>query len=275
MAGFIQQKFSGLRTNLKFANWPLLLLQRIFYRHLPVVVYQRKGKVFITDFEGGDGAGARQLLSTDMYSRYFSLLPKRQGLKILDLGANGGGFPLCLHDNGIDFSKVVCVEMNPHTYARLLFNVDRNFPRSVTAVNAAVTGDGAAVEISDTRGGTGQSIYCADAGENGAATIEVPGVTLEALVAQHFGEGDDGDLDLVKIDVEGAEHEILFSETAGVLRRFRSMIIEIHRGGSRTQQGVVEKIESFGFQRVAVPGDGDSCSAGEDAGDEVMFFQRQ
>jgi FkbM family methyltransferase len=271
MSGILQQKLSGLMTNLKFGNWPLLLFQRAFFRHVPVVTYQRKDMVFITDFEGGDGAGVRQLLSTDMYTRYFPLLPKREGLKVLDLGANGGGFPLCLHDNDIGFRQVVCVEMNPHTFARLLFNVDRNFPRSVTAINAAVTGDGKAVKISDTRGGTGQSMYAgAEGDEKAAEQIEVPGVTFDELVTRYFGDGD-GELDLVKIDVEGAEYEILLSESARTLRRFRSMIIEIHTGGPRPPEELVERIESCGFERVPVAGDDD----GGDDGDQVVFFQRR
>ena len=105
----------------------------------------------------------------------------------------------------------------------------------------------------------------------------MPGVTFDALVAGHFGAGDD-DLDLVKMDVEGAEYEILFSDSATALRRFRSLIIEIHRGNVRPPEELVERIGSFGFERVSVAGDEGAVVGGEkdddDGGDEVMFFQR-
>ena len=47
---------------------------------------------------------------------------------VLDLGANNGGFPLLLHTSGIELKKVVSVEFNPRTFARLNFNLTRIFP---------------------------------------------------------------------------------------------------------------------------------------------------
>jgi FkbM family methyltransferase len=264
----LREKLSGLRTNLAFDNGWLLVLQRLFCRRLPVAVYQRGELVFLTDFEGGDAMGVRHLLTADMYSRFYPrIVPLVKGeLTVLDLGANGGGFALSLDDRGLKFSTAVCVEMNPHTYSRLLFNIDRNFSGRAVTVNAAVTGDGAPVEIVDSRGGTGQSMY---AGEGGK--ISVPGVTFDELVKRYFGPGME-DLDVVKVDVEGAEFEIFLSGKGDLLRRFRSLFIEIHPVAAHSRTELVEKIQSLGFRLV---GEGNDSVEHDGEQAEIFFFQRK
>lgn len=274
MLNKLKEKFSGLRTNLAFDNGWLLVLQRLFFRRLPVAVYQRGNLVFVTDFEGGDGMGVRHLLTTDMYSRFFPQIdPVEKGkLSVLDLGANGGGFAFSLHDQGLEFSQAVCVEMNPHTYSRLLFNIDRNFSGRAVTVNAAVTGDGGAVEISDSKGSTGQSMY-----EGEGRKISVPGVTFDELVEEHFGPGD-SDLDIIKIDVEGAEFEIFLSGNGESLRRFRNIFIEIHPVASHARGELIEKIESLGFSMEGSENRGKESereAPADEAQAEIYFFQRR
>ena len=70
----------------------------------------------------------------------------------------------------------------------------------------------------------------------------------------------------MKIDVESAEYEILFTETCGSIRRFEFLIIEIHKHDRWTAQELIRRIESFGFEPVPVPN-------AEHA--DVYFFKRK
>ena len=90
-----EHKFQGLAELLYFDNWPLLILHRAFFRSNPLTVYRKNGRDFLIDYEGGDHFGTRACIATDMYRRYFSVLPQKP-LRVLDIGANGGGFSLSL-----------------------------------------------------------------------------------------------------------------------------------------------------------------------------------
>jgi tRNA1(Val) A37 N6-methylase TrmN6 len=54
-----------------------------------------------------------------MYREYLPFFTFSGPARVLDLGANGGGFPLMLRLAGIDLARVVSVEMDPMTFLRL------------------------------------------------------------------------------------------------------------------------------------------------------------
>jgi hypothetical protein len=94
--------------------------------------------------------------------------------------------------------------------------------------------------------------------------VTIPLVTFDSVVASRFGP--DEVLDLVKIDVEGAEYEIFFSETCGSIRRFAFLIIEIHEHEKRTKEDLIQRISSFGFDLVPDPNPQDAA---------VYFFKQK
>ena len=184
-----------------------------------------------------------------MYSRYFGLFEKTRPLNILDLGANAGGFPLSLLVAGFTFSKLVCVEMNRNTYTRLCFNLNQNIRAGVTAVNAAVAGRNGTATIADSAGGTSESIY-SEISPGWKNSVEVPLVTLDDLVNEQFGIGENNFIDVCKMDIEGAEHEVFQSQTGGAIRRVRHLLIEIHPRKNFSEADLIKKICGFGFELV-------------------------
>jgi FkbM family methyltransferase len=259
---FLSTKMAGISANMAFDNWPVLLFQRLFFRGNSLVVYKKGRLTFLVDFAGGDATGTRLCVSTDMYSRYFDTIG-RKAVTVLDIGANGGGFPLCLHDKGIEVRKVVSVEMNPETWMRLSFNLACNLGVAATAINAAVAGREGSIQLPKTRGGTGESIYGRVANGH-AEMVTIPLVTFDSIVLSRFGPGET--LDLVKIDIEGAEYEVFFSETCGSIRRFEFLIIEIHDHEKWTKEDLIQRIASFGFELIPDPNPQDA---------DVYFFKRK
>jgi FkbM family methyltransferase len=259
---FFRTKLAGITANMAFDNWPVLIFQRLFCRGNSLVVYKKGSLTFLVDFAGGDATGTRLCVCTDMYSRFFDRIG-RTSVKVLDLGANGGGFPLCLRDKGIRVVKSVSVEMNPETCMRLRFNLACNLGSAATAINAAVAAREGSIQIPKTRGGTNESIYARSSAVT-AEVITVPLVTFDGVVASQFDPGET--LDLVKIDVEVAEYEIFFSETCSSIRRFAFLIIEIHPHEKWTTEDLIRRITSFGFELIPDPNPQDAS---------VYFFQRR
>ncbi len=244
---FLRQKLFGLTSSLQFDNGLLILIQRTFFRKVPLAVYQKNGLTFVVDFEGNDHNGIRHCLTSDMYPRYFRNIERRP-LTVLDLGANTGGFVFALRAAGFEFGQAVSVEMNPNTYHRLCFNVSYNRLPNIKTMNAAVWDREGSVSIADSQGDPGQSIYNT---VDSARAVSVPTATFDSIVSANFpGEGD---LDLVKMDIEIAEYVVLFSETCQSLRRFRNFIIEIHPNEKTSVADLIRRIESFGFENVTDP----------------------
>lgn len=243
---------SFLRRNFYFDNWPMILWQRAFCRRARLLAFRRGAVEFVVDYSGGDQCGILPCLTSDMYSRHFGVLPGNKPLKILDVGANAGGFCLALLAAGFGFEKIVCVEMNRRTWSRLQFNIGQNFDCEAVVLNAAIAGRAGAIQVRDSRGGTSESIYAKPAGAG--KMLEVPLVTFDGLVQAHFGADPAAGIDLCKMDVEGAEYEIFRSPSCDTIRRVKFLLIEIHPNEAITEQELIGKIQSFGFVQVADAG---------------------
>lgn len=239
----IKTKVGGARAVMAFDNWPALLLGRLLYRKTGLVVYCKKDLEILVDHRGGDQNGTRECIVGDMYRKYVPQLRLQEPAHVLDIGANGGGFPLMLLLEGVTLASVVGVEMNPATYSRLLVNLQSNVGPSAVAINAAVCGLNASQEIllAPSRGGTGYSIKGNTVGDF-AQGIPVKTTTLEALYNQYFSARN---IDICKIDIEGAEYDLLDSSHDDVLRKIRYLLIEFH-DDSRTP-AAIRRFAQLGF----------------------------
>jgi FkbM family methyltransferase len=257
---------ANLRVFLQFDNWPTLLLNRVFDRETGLVVYRKGGLEILIDHRGGDQNGTRACLTTDMYKRYLPKIDRGGPRRVLDLGSNGGGFPLMLRLAKVDLAQVVCVEMNRPTWLRLLVNPATNMGDKATGLNAAVSGMPADSEIllEPSRGGTGLSVD-RNRADSSAPHVAVRTTTLEALYEQYFKGYD---IDICKIDIEGAEYEVLGSSSDRVLEKIRNLIIEFHDPGQTP--ACVSRLLGLGFTEIT---DRSNAATGETT--EVRAFSRE
>lgn len=247
-----KHSFRGLEAVLAFDNWPMLLFGRLFDRKTGFVAYRKKGFDILVDHRGGDQCGTRMCIATDTYSRYLSSFGLSGPVRVLDLGANGGGFPLMLRIAGLEVARAICVEMNPLTYGRLQVNLATNLGPSAVAINAAVCGiQGSEIPIKPSRGGTGDSMYQSHAGSS-AQHVLVPTTTFQALYDQYF---QNQPIDICKIDIEGAEFDLFASSTDDLLKKIRYLIIEIHYfhdQGPGKAKVLSERLKALGFTDITI-----------------------
>lgn len=246
-------KFNGFRKIWAFDNRFWLLITKIFFRREDLHIYRYKGFEILVDHAGGDANGARDLLTSPMYRRFLPQLELAQPAKVLDLGANNGGFPLLLATEGIELGKVVSVEFNPHTFTRLHFNLTRNLNCEVFPVNAALCGDARTITSSFGKGSSSDSIYAEGRG-TADDTATISGITLDKFYETYFK----GQIvDICKIDVEGAEFEVFFGTNCSSISSCRNLIIEIHDNDEQSAEELIERIESYGLQRQPQTPDAD------------------
>jgi FkbM family methyltransferase len=133
--------------------------------------------------------------------RTYRLPAEFQPRTILDLGANVGASVLWFHRRFPE-AEIHAVEPDQRSLAKLRRNVGA-LP-GVTIHAAAVAGDDGRRTFYEAERGWSSSLYGRAAAEDRPATVTT--VTLPTLVHRHVGRER---VDLLKLDVEGAEWEIL------------------------------------------------------------------
>jgi len=164
---------------------------------------------------------------------------------VFDLGAAGGAFGANLH--AMTGCRSICAEASPSVFRNL------QAARGVEAHQLAVGGtDG---PVSMTVGGHVGDTYWVrgvdDDGEDaGTETIEVPGVTLATLMAR---TGVDF-VDLIKLDIEGAEFAFFDAAGDDTLRRVGQMTVEFHDFLDPARRpdvlAIIRRLEGLGFATV-------------------------
>ena len=168
---------------------------------------------------------AREVCFTGCYEPQETQLAARvlgRGMTAVDVGANWGYFTLAAaHWVGAS-GRVIAFEPEPRLFAMLESNVARNGLRQVAARRMAVAA---------TRGRVRLAAYDEREGNWGTSHVSTDG----ALACDAVALDDQLDaervatVDLVKIDVEGAEEDVLSGMRRGLeSQRYRYVLLECH-----------------------------------------------
>jgi len=161
---------------------------------------------------------------------------------VVDLGANIGLFSIyCLsHFTGV---RVWSVEASRTTFEVLTTNQKKNFSEKWQLFHYAVWDREGEISFEDEKISTGSHVSV-----NGSASVKVPSITLEKFFAGTINM----DIDLLKMDIEGAE-QVVLTQSEEILRRVEHLILEIHP--NRVETEVIMDIVHRNFAYVhTIPG---------------------
>lgn len=158
--------------------------------------------------------------------------------RILDCGANVGLASLYFK-RCYPAARVTAFEGDPAVAALCRRNMDRNGVHDVEVQAAAVWRDAAGVRFHCEGADSGAIV--GTAARAGAAVTEVPSVRLSEVIARDH-------VDLLKLDIEGAEHDVL-ADCGDVLDRVGAMLIDVHEFDStrRRMPELLERLADAGF----------------------------
>ncbi|MDB4905387.1 MAG: methyltransferase FkbM family [Gemmatimonadetes bacterium] len=164
--------------------------------------------------------------------------------RIVDCGANIG-FSLLYFSLRFPGARIIAVEADRDNFALLSRNT-RSLSPNVDVRNVAVAGAPGFVRFSS-RASAGGGITSSIATSEDAASYEVPAITLSSLLQEPT--------DLLKVDIEGAEYDVLEEAAAsGALANVRECILEFHtRHAPGGQARLTALLEGAGM-RVAQQG---------------------
>lgn len=157
---------------------------------------------------------------------------------VVDAGAHLGTFAVMA---SLYAESVVALEPNPAVLPLLRANLARNGSDNAEVVEAAlwVDGDGGRLETSEQSSAATLERGLDEAG--GVRTLDVATTTLGELVDRH------GDIDLLKIDIEGAEFPVFDEVSDETLSRIRRVVGEIHVH-VEDDAALRERLVSAGFE---------------------------
>lgn len=152
-----------------------------------------------------------------------------RGGTFVDVGANWGYFTLVAAHAVGESGRVVALEPDPRVHAELRANLRRNGIRNVAALAVAASDRAGEATLSgyaeaDRNRGV-SSLVAAPAGD--APSFPVRTAPLDDLLDEQSVDS----VDLVKIDVEGAEELVVRGMARGLASgRYRRILVELHPG---------------------------------------------
>jgi FkbM family methyltransferase len=163
---------------------------------------------------------------------------------ILDGGANVG-YASIFFANHYPHASILAVEPEPANFSTLLSNI-QSYPQ-IKAVHAAIWCKPEPVVVNNPDQSWAAYVVDARSAPKSRHSVTVQGLTIGDLLQM---SGKDT-IDILKLDVEGAEREIFLSSDCSWLRRTKILIVELH---DRLIPGCTEALEkalsAYSFRRM-------------------------
>lgn len=166
--------------------------------------------------------------------------------RVVDIGAQTGVFSLYLFSRNKAL-VAACVEAMPMNVEILTGNIRRNglSDRVTIYQRAAWSKSGEKLTMNESEHNIGgHSLIRGGSGYTPGPMVET--ISLQDIIGTE-------QCDLLKIDIEGAEYELLFAAPPDTLHLIRQMAMEVH-GGKEKDQELARFLDQNGFDIITEPG---------------------
>src|ERR687895_28010 len=174
------------------------------------------------------------------------LFTPKEGDVVIDIGAHIGRYTIIGAKRVGTKGKVVAIEANPSNFEMLNRNIKLNQLTNIISLNNAVYSKETKIKLYLPGEELGHTIYntvMSDRAKNEDKFVEVSANTLDYFLQLK----EITDVNWIKIDVEGAEFEVL-KGSHNVLSNSKdiSLLIEVH--GKDTYEPIIESLRSHNFK---------------------------
>lgn len=183
--------------------------------------------------------------TSPLYERevWLWLRPKK-GDVFVDVGAHIGAYTLRVARIVGDEGLVVALEPEYRNYNTLLKNIELNGLRNVIALNVAAYSSTRKLTLFISYSTAGHSIKH----NEGHSSVEVQGVTLDDILMSKLSVKR---VDWIKIDVEGAEIEVLKGSIGTLEKNFPKLIVEVE---NKNIEAFLEFMEKCNYKPIFIKG---------------------
>jgi FkbM family methyltransferase len=196
-----------------------------------------------------DARVLQEIFLTKPYDRTLAL---SEGATVVDVGGYIGDFALYAASH-LKAKKVVVYEPSPKNFALLQRNIAVNqLANRIIPVNKAI-GTTGSVMMNTNSPDRDQVNVTSYGHKHNSELVAIDTDSLSNVLEQHHL----GEVDLLKLDCEGAEYDIILSTPPDVLRRVRHIVFEHHEidGAAELLEATRSKLVGAGFRLTKLPGD--------------------
>jgi FkbM family methyltransferase len=170
-----------------------------------------------------------------------------RGATVIDVGANIGCFSM-LASRIVGLSgRVFALEPEASTYRQLLRNIELNGLTNVTPLQLAVGGRQGTVTLHADPNALFSSTYSSVNGrEIGGSDQQVDMTTLDAIFDRYGLRH----CDYLKLDCEGAEHDIIGAMSATTADRISQITLEVHKVPGADGDTLASNLKRLGYRRI-------------------------
>ncbi len=207
-----------------------LMPKDLLIEFMGVRFYARKGKADIL------------LLNSLSSARMWDYFTPKEGDVVVDIGAHVGKYALVAAKRVGKEGKVIAIEAHPENFKALLNNIRLNDFQNVIALNAAAFSENGKTLRLFGQWDTAYSLKSWDAKHTKVETR-----TTDSILRQY----DIGSADWVKIDVEGAETDVLIGMKDTIANSpHLKMLVEVNR---RNEHEIDQILSGFGKKCIKRP----------------------
>jgi len=191
------------------------------YLPKPIVVKTTNGIFFIARPKFEDLA---RFLFSKIMAKWepISIIKLNESDVIIDVGANVGYYTLQLSQYLGNTGKIISIEPDPETCDTLKKNCQLNNLKNIIIHNCAISSKTGVITLYKSETHSGESSIYSTSIENKKSSISIPSYSLDDLLNTKYSK-----IDFIKIDVEGAELDVLKGGTK-TLKITKKILIELH-----------------------------------------------
>lgn len=226
-----------------FRNPLPLVLDRLGVKRHPYVLETREGLKLHIRPGVGDRYGAFEVFGKRAYTSLGEEL--RPGAVIVDVGANIGCYSLLAANAVGRAGRVIALEPSSATYRQLENNVALNKLTNISCRRMAMASQVGTAQLHSGNDSLFASLYVeVDGHRQENATETVKTISLVALMAEEGLRS----IDLLKLDCEGAEHEIIAGMDREIAARIAQISLELHPLPGNRGTNTVQHLIDLGYQ---------------------------
>lgn len=222
-----------------FQNWYMLYVGRYGFLRKEIELIHRSGLRIKLRPNTDDLRIAKSNFVKKNYTKDF--VPITKDSIVVDVGAHIGSFSIMVARSAY---KVLAFEPEPNNYQMLKKNVELNHLKNVSIFEMAVSGMSGNQDIYTYQGGSSADYSLYKTGMMNIKMGRIPAISIEDIIKR----GDLPRIDFLKLDCEGAEHDILRNISFETAAKIMGIAMETHSVPPEFFVDIPFRLKELGFE---------------------------